>query len=60
MARTIPQGSHDDVPMVRLAVESRATLVTTDQALIEDLNSCGVQEKYGLQVLSPDQALSGL
>ena len=58
--QTIPQGSQDDVPLVRLAVESGATLVTTDQALIEDLNSCGVQEKFGLQVLSPGQALSGL
>ena len=58
--QTIPQGSQDDVPIVRLAVESGATLVTTDQALVEDLNSCGVQEKYGLQVLSPEEALSGL
>ena len=56
----IPQGSQDDVPLVRLAVESGATLVTTDHPLIEDLNSCGVQEKYGLQVMSPDEALSGL
>lgn len=50
----IPQGSQDDVPLVRLAVESMATLVTTDMPLIEDLNACGVQEKYGLQVLLPD------
>lgn len=57
---TIPQGSQDDVPIVRLAVESGATLVTTDQALVEDLNSCGVQEKYSLRVMLPDQALSGL
>ena len=56
----IPAGSQDDVPIVRLAVESGATLVTTDQALREDLNSCGVQEKYNLDVLSPDEALMGL
>ena len=56
----IPQGSQDDVPLVRLAVDSRATLVTTDRHLMADLNSCGVQEKYGLEVLSPEQALSDL
>lgn len=57
---TIPQGSQDDVPLVRLAVETGATLVTTDQPLRDDLNSCGVQETYGLIVLSPDQALGRL
>ncbi len=56
----IPPGSQNHVSLVRLAVESGATLVTTDNPLIEDLNSCGVQEKYGLQVLLPEQALSGL
>lgn len=56
----IPQGSQDDVPIVRLAVETGATLVTTDRPLLADLNSCGVQEKYGLQVMSPDEALFGL
>jgi len=56
----IPQGSQDDVQLVRLAVESGAALVTTDRALMEDLNSCGVQEKYGLRVLLPDHALSSL
>lgn len=56
----IPQGSQDDVPLVRLAVESGAILVTTDRPLIEDLNTCSVQEKYGLRVLLPNQALSDL
>ena len=56
----IPQGSQDDVPIVRLAVETGAILVTTDEALREDLNSCGVQETYSLQVLSPEQALDRL
>ncbi len=26
-------------------------------ALMDDLNSCGVMEKYGLQLLPPDEAL---
>ena len=56
----IPQGSLDDVPLVRLAVETRATLVTTDQPLRENLNSCGVQEAYNLKVLSPEEALTRL
>jgi rRNA-processing protein FCF1 len=56
----IPQGSQDDVPIVRLAVETKATLVTTDESLRRDLNSCGVQERYDLQVLTPEQALAGL
>ena len=53
----IPQGSQDDLPVVRLAVHTGATLVTTDEALRDDLNSSGVQEKYNLQVLSPAEAL---
>ena len=57
---TIPQGSQDDVPLVRLTVETGATLVTTDEALRGDLNSCGVQERYNLEVLAPDQALDRL
>ena len=58
--QTIPQGSQDDVPLVRLAVETGAILVTTDKPLMANLNSCGVQEKYGLEALLPEQALSGL
>jgi len=53
----IPQGSQDDVPIVRLAVHTGATLVTTDEALRDDLNTSGVQERYSLQVLSPEEAL---
>ncbi|MCI0440894.1 MAG: hypothetical protein L0177_17445 [Chloroflexi bacterium] len=56
----IPQGSQDDRYIVRLAVETRAILVTTDAALKDDLNSCGVQEAYSLQLLSPDEALKVL
>ena len=57
---SIPQGSQDDVPIVRLVVETGATLVTTDEALRDDLNSCGVQERYDLQLLAPDQVLATL
>lgn len=53
----IPAGSQDDVELVRLAVETRATVVTTDSALREDLNSCGVAEKYCLRLVSPSEAL---
>ena len=56
----IPQGSQDDVPIVRLAVETGATLVTADRDLGPDLNSCGVQEKYNLRVLSPEEVLPKL
>ena len=53
----IPQGSRDDITIVRLAVETGAALVTTDGDLRIDLNSSGVQEQYNLEVLSPEQAL---
>ena len=55
---TIPQGSQDDVPVsVRLAVQTRATLVTTDGPLQEHLASSGIQAKFGLLVVSPQEAL---
>ena len=57
---SVPQGSQDDVPLVRLAVETGAILVTADASLREDLNHCGVQEKYHLRLLSPSQALDEL
>ena len=56
----IPQGSQDDKFIVRLAVESAATLVTADEALREDLASCSIQTRYGLNVLSPEGALAVL
>jgi hypothetical protein len=58
---TIPQGSQDDVPVsVRLAVETRATLVTTDRPLREHLASSGIEARYNLSVLSPEGALAVL
>ncbi len=57
---SIPPGSQDDVELVRLAVETRATVVTTDRSLREDLNSCGVAETYRLRLLSPSEALEQL
>ena len=54
---SIPQGSQDDVENVRLAVLTGATFVTTDNPLIEDLESSGITERYGLQVILPEQAI---
>lgn len=55
---TIPQGSQDDVPVsVRLAVETGATLITTDRPLREHLLSSDIQTRYNLDVVSPQEAL---
>ena len=54
----IPQGSQDDVEIVRLAVATGAILVTTDQPLIDDLETAGIPEIYKLQVVSPGDALN--
>ena len=54
---SIPNGSQDDAYLVRLAVETRATLVTTDGPLRKDLASCGILSKYSLTVVSPEEAL---
>ena len=54
----IPQGSQDDVEIVRLAVATGAILVTTDQPLREDLAATGIAEQYGLQVVTPEAALN--
>ena len=54
---SIPSGSTDDTYIVRLAVESGAILVTTDGALRDDLRESGIQDTYGLTVVSPDEAL---
>ena len=56
----IPAGSQDDVEIVRLAVETGATLVTTDKPLRDDLESCGVRETYDLTLLPPGEALGSL
>ena len=56
----IPQGSQDDKYIVRLAVASGATLVTTDGPLRDDLAACSIQSRYGLSVLSPEGALASL
>ena len=57
---SIPPGSLDDTYIVRLAVESGAILVTTDGALRDDLRESGIQDTYGLTVVSPDEALGEL
>ena len=56
----IPPGSTDDRYIVRLAVESRAILVTTDGPLRDDLRESGIQDTYGLTIVSPDEALGRL
>ena len=53
----LPNSSQADAYLVRLAVETRAILVTTDGALRDDLASCGIQSKYDLTVVSPKDAL---
>ena len=54
---SIPQGSQDDVEIVRLAVDTGATLVTTDNPLIADLETAGITQHYRLEVVLPEQAL---
>ena len=59
----IPPGSRDDVFIVRLAVEEAAKgtiLVTTDRPLRSDLATSGIQDRYNLHVLSPQDALAAL
>ena len=53
-------GATDDTYIVRLAVESGAILVTTDGPLRDDLRELGIQDTYGLTVVSPDEALGEL
>ena len=57
---SIPPGSADDTYIVRLAVESGAILVTTDGPLRDDLRESGIQDAYGLTIVSPDEALGML
>ena len=56
----IPIGSQKDTYIVRLAVESGAILVTTDGPLREGLESSGIQSTYGLEIVSPVEALTNL
>ncbi len=53
---SIPAGSQDDVYLVRIAVETGAILVTTDEALRDDLRECGIQSGHNLTVASPEEA----
>ena len=55
---TIPQGSQDDVPVsVRLAVQTGATLVTTDGPLKRHLETSDLEMLRRLQVVTPQEAL---
>lgn len=57
---SLPVGSRDDTYLVRIAAETGAVLVTTDEALRDDLQRSGLQEAHDLTVLSPEQALDSL
>ena len=57
---SIPAGSQDDTFLVRLAVETGAVLVTTDEALRDGLQDSGIQQSHDLTILSPGDALSRL
>ena len=55
---TIPQGSQDDVSVsIRLAVETGATIVTTDGPLREHLAASDLEVLRGLKVVTPQEAL---
>ena len=59
----IPPGSQDDKFIVRLAVEESGkgtAIVTTDRPLRSGLASSSIQTRYGLNVLSPEDALASL
>ena len=53
----IPAGSQDDTYLVRLAVETKAILVTTDTPLRQNLESSGIRWDYNLIVVPPEEAL---
>ena len=56
----IPSGSQKDISIIRLAVETKDILVTTDDSLKDDLDSSGVAKIYGLELLSPAETLAQL
>jgi predicted nucleic acid-binding protein len=47
----------DDAPIVRLAVEAKAILVSCDRRLADRIHDEKVDEKYGLEVVRPNDAL---
>ena len=57
---SIPTGSVDDLHIARLAVDTRAILVTTDEKLRDHLQQSGIQTVYGLIVVTPGEALEEL
>ena len=54
----IPSGSKKDTKIVRLAIAAKACLITTDRPLREALDALSIPEKYQIQVLSPEEALT--
>ena len=57
---SIPPGSVDDLHIARIAVDTRAILVTTDGKLRCHLQQSGIQTTYGLTVATPEEALGKL
>ncbi len=48
----------NDVPLVRLAAATHATLVTKDKRLVESVKRSGLQQKYNFDVGSPEEVLA--
>lgn len=49
---------NDDVPLVRVAVATRAILITTDNRLARRLQETGIASEYGIKVIRPEVALN--
>ena len=56
----IPAGSQDDLHVIRLVVDKKAPLITTDRPMIDDLQSSGITAKYDLSVLTPERVFEHL
>ena len=55
----IAQGSQDDIEVtVRLAVDTKAILVSSDEPLRNHLLEAGTIDDHGLMVVSPEDALT--
>lgn len=48
----------DDVPIARLAVRARGIFVTTDGRLKRGLENGNIIQKYGLNVMRPEEAIN--
>ena len=55
----IPPGSQDDLFLIKLVVETKAILVTTDRPLRQELMTSSIQSRYDLRIVSPQETLAG-